>query len=116
MGVKTCITRVARQRGFTAAEVARRLRLYPSNLSAMDAGTRSVSLKRLARIAALLDCSLGDLIEVTWAREAPLFRQRRLNRLLEARDLEAQDGLDRGWVHTVMLAWQRHYQISPSSR
>jgi DNA-binding Xre family transcriptional regulator len=95
----------------TAAEVARRLRLYRSNLSAMDAGTRSVSLKGLARVARLLDCSPGDLIEVRWATERPIFREARLNELLRKRELEALEGSERGWVHAALLAWQRHYGV-----
>lgn len=102
---------MARERGLTAAEVARRLGLYRSNLSAMDAGARSVSLRALARVARMLACSPGDLLEVTWGTDAPVFRQPALNRRLEEREADAADGSERGWVHAALLAWQRHYRL-----
>ena len=110
MDIRTRITAVARARGLTAAEVARRLGGYRSNLSAMDAGTRSVSLRALARIAQILDCSPGDLLEAGGAAQTSVFRQSRLNRRLEARERAHPDGTEKGWVHTTLLAWQRHYR------
>ncbi|OGX13320.1 MAG: hypothetical protein A3I71_06560 [Omnitrophica WOR_2 bacterium RIFCSPLOWO2_02_FULL_63_16] len=101
---------MARQRGMTAAELARRLGLYRSNLSAMDAGTRSVSLKTLARIAGALSCSPGDLLEIGGLSEPRVFRGKTLNRLLVARDQQTVDGADRAWTHAALLAWQRHYR------
>src|SRR3990167_11264453 len=65
MPIRTRITEVARERGWTAARVARHLGLYRSNLSAMDAGRRSVSLQALNRIAECLGVSPSDLIEAT---------------------------------------------------
>ena len=110
MRIRTCITAAARARGSTAAQLARRLHLYPSNLSAMDSGRRTVSLRLLARIAELLDCSPADLIEVIPAPEKPVFRSRRAVRALETKDLGTPDGTERGWVHRALLAWQRHYK------
>ncbi|MBI3318842.1 MAG: helix-turn-helix transcriptional regulator [Candidatus Omnitrophica bacterium] len=109
MTLRTRITQAARERGTTAAEVARRLHLYRSNLSAMDAGRRLASLRTLARVAQLLDCGLGDLLEVGWGTEGPIFRRRELNLRLQERDLGIPDGSERGWVHAALLAWQRHY-------
>lgn len=109
MPVRTRITRMARQRGLTAAEVARRLRLYPSNVSAMDAGRRSPSLRLLGRIAHLLACHPGELLEVHRDPQPPLFRRHRAHALLEQRQRQLTDGAERGWVHTALLAWQRHY-------
>lgn len=94
----------------TAAEVARRLRLYRSNISAMDAGRRSVSLKTLARVGKLLDCSPADLMEVAWVRERPLYRSRAVNLWVKERDWGTLDGSEKGWVHKATLAWQRHYR------
>lgn len=110
MQIRTCVTRVARERGLTALEVARRLRLYRSNLSAADAGRRSMSLKALGRIADLLGCSPGELVERARPRAENLFRQPALNARLAARDAGLSDGADRTWVHAVLLAWQRHYR------
>lgn len=111
MTVRTRITEMAHQRGLTALEVARRLRLYRSNLSSMDAGRRSVSLRALARVAQLLDCSLGDLLELSWGSEMPIFRREELNARLQERESRTPDGSEKGWVHSALLAWQRHYGV-----
>jgi len=93
----------------TVAEVARRLRLYQSNLSAMDAGRRSVSLRALGRIADVLGCSPGELLERDSSAERPVFRPASVNVRVGRRDAALVDGAERTWVHTVLLAWQRHY-------
>ena len=116
MTFHTCIKKTAKECGLTMVEVARQLGLYPSNLSAMDSGSRAVSLRTLNRIAQLLDCGLGDLLEVTESPNVPVFRQRDLDRRLKTRDLGIADGTERGWVHTTLLAWQRHYKASRSVR
>jgi len=103
---------MARERGLTGAAVARRLGLYRSNLSAMDAGARSVSLRMLARVAEVLACSPGELLEMTWGTEAPVFRGAALNRALAAREAAAADAPERSWVHAALLAWHRHYRPS----
>ena len=110
MRIRTCISRVARERGMTAAEVARRLRLYRSNLSAIDAGRRSLSLRALGRLADVLACSPGELLERAGAADRAVFRQAQLNIRLAGRDATLVDGAERTWVHTVLLAWQRHYR------
>lgn len=110
MRIRTCIRRVARERGMTAAEVARRLRLYRSNLSATDAGKRSVSLRALGRIADVLACSPGELLERVDAADRPVFRRSSLTVRLVGRDASLVDGAERTWVHAVLLAWQRHYR------
>ncbi len=94
----------------TASEIARRLNLYRPNLSAMDAGRRTVSLKLLGRIAELLSCSPADLIQV----EPPLqpFSSQRMLRLLQKKEASFPDGADRSWVHRVLLAWQKHYRAA----
>ena len=109
MALRTRVTLMARQRGLTAAEVARRLRLYPSNVSAMDAGRRAVSLRLLGRIAAVLDCHPGELLEIDRPSAGALFSQRGLNEALGRRERRLIDGTECGWVHAALLAWQRHY-------
>jgi len=116
MQIRTRIAAVARSRGLTAAEIARRLGGYRSNLSAMDAGRRAVSFRMLARLSRLLDCSPADLLEVSWGPKTPVFRQSRLNRRLKQQDLGTPDGLEKGWVHAVLLGWQRHYRTHPRTR
>ena len=74
----------------------------------MDAGRRTASLRLLARVADVLACSPGDLLEVM-AEEPPVFGNPGLARRLAERDLRTPDGAERGWVHAAQLAWQRHY-------
>ena len=109
MPLRTRIALTARQHGMTSAEIARKLHFYPSNLSAMDAGKRSVSLKTLGRIARILDCSLLDLVEVYPDSEQHLFRDKILLQKLRQRDLGSVDGSSKGWIHANLLAWQRHF-------
>lgn len=116
MTVQTRIKEACKERGWTVKEVARRLGLYSSNLSAMDAGTRSVSLRLLSRIAEFLDCSLGDLLEVAWGAKRDPFGQSDLALQLKMRDLGTPDGLERQWVHNTLLSWQRHYQTARPRR
>lgn len=89
-------------------EVAKKLGFYLSNLSAMDSGRRAISLKRLAKIAAFLHCSIGDLI-VNSGGEKKIFREEVLNDLLERIEASQEDGTDKSWVPKVMLAQKRHY-------
>lgn len=114
MRIHTNITKTARERGFNAAEVSRRLGWYRSNVSAMDAGKRSVSLKALAEIAALLDLSPADLLETAPPAHAALFRKKQLMEKLQKKDFGMHDGTKREWVHAVMLAWQHHHQTGKS--
>ena len=110
MRIHTCITRTARERGMTAAEIARRLGLHRSNLSAADAGRRALSLSALGRIADVLACSPGELVERAEVTQHSVFRSARLNARLAVRDAGLADGAECSWVHAVALTWQRHYR------
>lgn len=107
MRLRTRITQTAREYGLTAREVGRRLKLYPSNISASDSGRRSISLKLLGRIAEVIGCGPSDLIEIV---HKPPFRSRYLIQRLDERANAFPDGTDKTWVHRTLLAWQRHYR------
>ena len=109
MGIRTRITAEAKAHGMTAAELARRLGWYRSNLSAMDAGRRTVSIRALARLSEILGCGPGDLLELSREAKTPLFRDARLNARLQERDAESPDGAEKGWLHAAQFAWRRHY-------
>ena len=109
MRIRTRITAEARARGFTAAELARRLGWYQSNVSAMDAGRRTISLRGLARVSQLLGCSPGELLEVSSEDERTIFTKAAANRRLQERD-DQGGGSDKSWVHAAQLSWLRHYQ------
>ncbi len=113
MTIRTCIRRAARERGTTVAEIARRLGLHRSNLSAMDAGRRAASLRTLSRLAAVLGCSPGELLERAPEGPPTVFRTKALNAKVAAREAALVDGAERRWVHAVLLAWQRHYRARP---
>ena len=109
MTVRTRIKAEAKARGFTVAELARRLGWYRSNLSAMDAGRRTISLRALSRVAELLGCSAGELMESS-RPDVRVFRAARVNARMLEWDRRGVDGLDKSWVSTAQLAWIRHYR------
>ena len=109
MTIRTRIQAEARARGFTVAELARRLGWYRSNLSAMDAGRRAISLRALSRVADMLGCSTGELMESS-RPDVRVFRAARVNARVLEWDRRGVDGLDKSWVSTAQLAWIRHYR------
>lgn len=111
----TRITNIAHERGMKAAEVARRTGTFRSNISLMDSGARSVSLQLLGHIANSLGVSPVDLIDKKLGSVRVFKKQKRMKQLLEL-DQAGIDGLEKGWVNNVMLAWQNHYRkTSPPS-
>lgn len=109
MAIRTRIKAEAHARGFSVSELAHRLGWYRSNLSAMDAGRRTISLRALSRVAALLGCSPGELLIET-PTTLRLFRDPKANARVIEWDRRTVDGLDKSWVSTVQLAWIRHYR------
>lgn len=109
MPLRTRIAPVARERGMSAAELARRLGLYRSNISLMDAGKRTVSLRLLSRIAELVGCSPLDLIQWVPENQKAVFRSKTAWQKLLRRDFEAEAESEKTWVHTVTRAWRKHY-------
>ncbi len=113
--VRTNVKEEAALRGMTLTEVAKKVGFYLSNLSAMDSGKRTISLKRLAKIAAFLHCSVGDLI-LNSKEEKKIFREVALNDLLEQIESSHEDGTDKSWVPKVMMAQKRHYAKARAKR
>ena len=109
MPLHTRITDMAHERGMNAAEISRRAGLFRSNISSMDAGKRSVSLQLLERVAESLGLSPIDLLDQKLDLTPVFKRQKIMKRLLDL-DRAGADGLEKGWVHNVMLAWQNHYR------
>jgi len=57
------IKEYAFEQGLKLGDVAGKLRIPLSNLSAINSGSRSVSLRLLGRIANLLGCEVADLFD-----------------------------------------------------
>ena len=112
MAIRTRIKEVAQERGIRPIEIARRLKLYRSNLSLMDAGRRSISLSALAKVAEVLGCEPGELLQTADIDNNAVFRSAALNARLAQRDSSLADGTEKGWVHSVLLSWQRHYKAA----
>ena len=109
MRLRTKITEMAHEQGMSAAELARQIGTFRSNLSLIDAGKRPVSLRLLERIAGLMNLSPLDLLERK-SDSAPVFQNRKRMKRLADYDDAIPDGMEKGWVHAVMLAWQNHYR------
>ena len=116
MEIRTRIKEIARERGFTVAQTARENGFYRSNLSAMDRGKRPVSLRLLGKLAETLGCDLEDLIETSRFSSKPIFSKPGAMKQLLERDMDAQDGSEKQWLHHVWLAWKRHYTLARRSR
>ncbi len=102
------IKKYAQDQGLRLGELARKLRMPLSNLSAISSGRRSVSVRLLSRIAGLLHCGVSELFE----EEMPdlfVYRNANLNKEILRVETENYIGREKGWVHRVMLAHQNHY-------
>lgn len=102
------IKEYAREQGMKLGDVARKLRMPLSNLSAIASGSRSVSLRCLAKIAGVLGCAVPEL----FGERSPgfqAFENVDLNRKIREMEERNYMGRDKQWVHRVMLAWRVHY-------
>lgn len=101
------IKEIARERGMTLSEVAGKLGIPRSNMSAIASGSRGISLKVLYRISNILDCGLGDLFLPK--EDQPVFKDKKTQALLKAVEDQNYDGIDKTWVDYIMLAQKTHY-------
>lgn len=104
------IKEIAQERGFTLISIARALRMHRSNLSAIASGSRGASLGVLRKLSRLLDCSVDELIDVD--AYPPVFKNKKLQILLDAREKDNAGGLDKTWVNRLMLAQNLHYKLA----
>lgn len=103
------IKEVAYERGFTLKDIAEKLHIHLSNLSAIASGRRGVSLSVLESLSRILDCSIDELLNVD---NPAVFKDKRLQRFLEEREKGAIDGQDKTWVDRLMLLRNAHYRAS----
>jgi len=107
------IKEVAKERAVTLARIAGELGIYRANMSAIASGSRGVSLKVLNRICRILDISLDELIESGESRR--LFKDKKLEAVLDGIEKANYDGIDKSWVGRVMLAQSAHYRKARKS-
>jgi len=101
------IKEIAKERGMTLSSIAKELDMPRSNISAIASGTRGVSLKALQKISRVLDCSLDEL--VLPGEYDSVFKDKRVQALLDIMESRNYDGIDKTWVDRVMLAQKVHY-------
>jgi len=102
-----CIKEYAFEQGMRLGDVARKLRMPLSNLSAVASGRRSVSLRLLNRIAGILGCSVPELFEKK--KSVGVFKDPELNKRIFLLEHANYLGRDKTWVHHLMLAQRTHY-------
>jgi len=101
------IKKIARERGVTLSSIAKELDMPRSNISAIASGARGVSLKVLQKISRVLDCSLDEL--ALPGEDDFVFKDKRVQSLLDVVESRNYDGIDKTWVDRVMLAQKVHY-------
>ena len=101
------IKQIAKENGMTLSAIARALGITRFNMSAIASGARGVSLKQLLRIAHILGCSIDEIIAGN--EDIPVYRNKKIQSLLQAREQNGCCGQDKSWVHAVALAHKRHY-------
>lgn len=103
------IKQYAHEQGMKLGELARRLRMPLSNLSAISSGRRSVSVRLLSRIAGLLSCGVSELFEDDPGPDSVLKKGPLAQAL---REIEAANplGIEKGWTHRLSLIRERHFK------
>ena len=107
MGRGLRIKEIAKERGVTLSSIAREIGAPRSNISAIASGARGVSLKVLQKISRVLDCSLDEL--VLPGKYDSVFKDKKVQSLLDVIESQNYDGIDKTWVDRVMLAQKVHY-------
>ena len=102
------IKQYAYEQGMKLGDVARKLHMPLSNLSAIASGRRSVSVPFLSKIAGLLHCRVSELFDEE-SMEPAAYRRADLNRAILRVESENYFGREKGWTHRLMLAQRRHY-------
>lgn len=111
-GVMKMILRIKEQageRGMALSAIAKKLGIYRSNMSAIASGSRGVSLKMLKKISHILDCGIDDLIG--HKKHPPIFKNRKLESVLNNIEKANYDGIDKTWVDRLMFAQKIHYGV-----
>ena len=103
------IKQYAYDRGMRLGDVARKLRMPLSNLSAIASGRRSVSIGLLSRIAGILNCSVAELFESEKVGGA--FKDPGINRIIQQLESENYLGQDKGWTHRLTFTQQKHFNM-----
>ena len=106
--VRFHIKEYAQEQGLRLGELARKLRMPLSNLSALASGRRSVSLLLLSRIAVVLNCEVSELFDNEGV--ADVYPAERLNARIQQLERENHLGNDKGWTHRLSFHLQSHYQ------
>ena len=108
------IKEAAKERGLTLVNIAKKLGIYRSNMSAIASGARGASLKMLNKVCRILDISLDELVK---AEERHfIFNTGKLEAALDNIEKSNYDGIDKSWVDRVMLAQKAHYKKARKAR
>lgn len=98
---------IAKERGMTLSEIAKRLGIPRSNMSAIASGRRGVSLKVLSKIGRILDCGIDELILPE--TDPPVYKDEKIESALKIIENQNYDGIDKTWVNSIMLAHAAHF-------
>jgi transcriptional regulator with XRE-family HTH domain len=80
------------ERGFTQVELAQRLEITQSNLSAVERGVRGVTVNQIVRIAKALHASTDEILLAEKApAPGPHTKKRLMRRLLKIHELKDKD-------------------------